>query len=334
MTLYANGIKVCPTIKVSGGNIDHNGQYLVKVVDYDGTVIKQDHLDTGSTFELPDAPTHDRLTFQSWVAPLQITNNSITVGKSDVTIGATYTTKSGLNEIGVEINAITGLTISIRGTRGSEIDWGDNTTSIISSSSIDHTYNEYGTYIIKSNGIINAFDSVTTQFANIASSMYQNFAVSSYVDAITVPNDFTGSMLTNFGGFSVNTFVFSPSWALSPNTRTAYFVNATNLENLILPYGATVLAKPLTTKEYSLEKVTFPSTITSLYLFQNDTTTDKPDNFSLIELNFTEHTSVPTLSASCEFRNPRLKIRVPKLLENDWKTATNWSAMADYIVGV
>jgi hypothetical protein len=52
--------------------------------------------------------------------------------------------------------------------------------------------------------------------------------------------------------------------------------------------------------------------------------------------DFTEHTSVPTLANSNAFTGmpADCEIRVPAALFDEWKAATNWSAVADNIVGV
>ena len=97
-----------------------DGKYLVQVIDYDGTVLKSAKLNTGDTFTLPDTPTgRPRLTFQEWSSPVAITNNTITVGDSDITIGATYTTTSGLTEFDITLTEATGLkvTCNMTGTR-------------------------------------------------------------------------------------------------------------------------------------------------------------------------------------------------------------------------
>ena len=46
-------------LKQAGGATG-TGKYLVQVVDYDGTVLKSDHLNTGDTFTLPEAPIYDK----------------------------------------------------------------------------------------------------------------------------------------------------------------------------------------------------------------------------------------------------------------------------------
>ena len=51
--------------------------------------------------------------------------------------------------------------------------------------------------------------------------------------------------------------------------------------------------------------------------------------------DFSTHTSVPTLNKNVFSGIPDdCQIRVPAALYDSWKSATNWSTYADYIVGV
>ena len=52
--------------------------------------------------------------------------------------------------------------------------------------------------------------------------------------------------------------------------------------------------------------------------------------------DFTNHTSVPTLSNTNAFTGiaADCEIRVPAALADEWKAATNWATYADHIVGV
>ena len=132
------------TIVQTGGEEPTTGQYLVQVIDYDGTVLKSANLDTGATFTLPNAPTHEKLIFQEWSSPVTISNNSITVVDSDITIGATYKTASGLTEFDITLTKVTGLTVTCN--MNGNKNWGDGTTDSLTT----HTYSNYGDYTIKS----------------------------------------------------------------------------------------------------------------------------------------------------------------------------------------
>ena len=58
--------------------------------------------------------------------------------------------------------------------------------------------------------------------------------------------------------------------------------------------------------------------------------------YSLRFVDFTHCTAVPTLANVNAFdaTHPQLEIRVPASLADAWKAATNWSSLADHIVGV
>ena len=122
------------------------GEYFVKVIDYDGTVLDEQWLDDGAEYTLPSAPSHTGLVFQEWSSSETITDGKITIDKNNVMIGAIYTTVSGQSEFDIEINTGTGLSVylAMNGTK----DWGDGVTD----SNNSHTYSQAGQYTIKCNG--------------------------------------------------------------------------------------------------------------------------------------------------------------------------------------
>ena len=80
----------------------------------------------------------------------------------------------------------------------------------------------------------------------------------------------------------------------------------------------------------SLASITIPNSITQFF-----------DNafrycYGIAFYDFTNHTSVPKLSATNAFTNiaADCEIRVPAALVDEWKAATNWATYADHIVGV
>lgn len=118
------------------------GDFKVKVIDYDGTVIEEIYKNYGDEYTLPTPPTHSGLTFQEWNSPHIISDGKITV-VDDVLVGAVYTTTSGDTEFDIELTPASGLTVNFRmnGTK----DWGDGT----SDSDTTHVYSTYGEYTIK-----------------------------------------------------------------------------------------------------------------------------------------------------------------------------------------
>ena len=81
---------------------------------------------------------------------------------------------------------------------------------------------------------------------------------------------------------------------------------------------------------YSLTSITIPNSVTSIQTgaFYNC--------YSLIEYDFSTFTSIPTLSDKNAFSgiNGICKMLIPSALIDTWKTATNWSAYAKYMVAV
>ena len=125
----------------SGSGPVVTGDYKVRVIDYDGTVIEETYCNLNDEYTLPTPPTHSGLTFQEWNSPYTISNGKITV-TNDVIVGAVYVTTSGNTEFDIELTPASGLTVNVRMT-GTK-DWGDGTTD----SDTSHTYSTYGNYTI------------------------------------------------------------------------------------------------------------------------------------------------------------------------------------------
>lgn len=128
---------------------DTSDRFICRVLDYDGTVLKEELVASGETFELPsEFPTHDKLIAQEWVGPVEIVDNKVTVTDRDLLFGVTYTTKSGLSEFDIELTKASNLMIGFNmdGTK----DWGDGTVNTRTT----HTYASPGKYTITCNGTI------------------------------------------------------------------------------------------------------------------------------------------------------------------------------------
>ena len=99
--IYIGNNQVTPLLlnKVEGG-VPTTG-FLVQVIDYDGTVLKSERLEEGEGFTLPSQPSHTGLVFDGWSSPITITNNTVTVTNSDITIGPMFHTSSGLSEFDI-----------------------------------------------------------------------------------------------------------------------------------------------------------------------------------------------------------------------------------------
>ncbi len=219
ITTYANAID-----GISGGGGSANGEFMVLVIDYDGTLIDRQYLNAGDVYELPTPPVHDRITFDSWSCPVAVNNNKITMPEYDVIIGPTYTINSGKLEIDVLMNEVTGLTykMSVAGTK----DWGDGTVDSLT----EHTYAEYGNYtIVCDNASLSEYNNLTWRNAGIQ----QN---NTCVVSVLIPN----ITLDRYGLYALNSLqsvVFGKGIRELPE---AFFGGNTNLYNCcILPNGMT-----------------------------------------------------------------------------------------------
>lgn len=120
----------------------------IKVIDYDGTIIDEQLLNTGQVYTIPNPPIHQKLVFDGWYCTQDIYDNKVIVGNDDIIIVAFYTTESGLTEFDIDVNesTVSSKEVYVTNNNGS-IDWGDGTIG----GGGRHTYSSYGTYTIKIN---------------------------------------------------------------------------------------------------------------------------------------------------------------------------------------
>lgn len=317
----AQAISDIPT----GGGQDSGGKYLVQVIDYDGTVLKQDHLNSGATFTMPDQPSHSRLVFQEWSSYETITGTTITVGNRDIIIGAIYTTASGMNEYDILLNKATGLTVSFSasGTK----DWGDGITN----SSNSHTYSDYGSYTIKTSGVyiagnygygwlIRAFLATPTMIS------YQMFNSCGALEAVSLPRGITTSQSSNMS------YCKSLKSITYPSTMTGIVAGSSlrscyTLGKVVFPKNISQLESMCFENCYQLTgTMRVPPSIQSIgsYVF---------NNCSFRMYDFSEFTNVVPLDNTNAFQgiSGQCKIIVPDALYDTWIAATNWVTYANYI---
>ena len=127
----------------SGGESRYGGEFRCFALDYDGTILKEEWLNIGDEFELPEGPSHDNLIFEGWSCHTDIVDNKVTVTDSDIIVGAMYQTVSGMTEFDVVVNNLLGLTVTINSDKTK--DWGDGTSDNLTT----HTYATPGKYTIK-----------------------------------------------------------------------------------------------------------------------------------------------------------------------------------------
>ena len=265
---------VMGTYEGSGGGGGSTTDFLVQVIDYDGTVLKSERLNEGSTFTLPSQPSHTGLVFQSWSSPVTITNNTITVTDSDITIGATYTTASGLSEFDITLTEVTGLSVTLNmdGTK----DWGDGT----SDTNTTHTYASAGDYTITCDGstmstsygsglfgqqassLVNYYVKNVRLGSNVTSIDMYAFQYCYSLASITIPSSVTSINLRAFYYCYSLTSITIPRGVTSISNGAFYFCYS--LTSIAIPEGVTNIDSQAFYYCYSLTSITIPSSVTSI----------------------------------------------------------------------
>lgn len=232
--------------KIVTGGSQQQGEYFVKVIDYDGTVLDEQWLDDGAEYTLPSAPSHTGLVFQEWSSSETITNGKITIDKNNVMIGATYTTVSGQNEFDIELTSSTGLnvTLNMSGTK----DWGDGTTDTNTS----HTYSQEGQYTIKCDGTMSSSLSASNGLFGQSGSSVNRYVKFARLVVATI----TGNSLRNCKSLQFVT--------ISNNCSTigiVAFRYDEKLSNVIIPKSITLLDESTFEGCYYLRYVVLPNTL-------------------------------------------------------------------------
>lgn len=262
MGVYLNGEEV--GVIVNSGSAPEppatKGKYRCLAIDYDGTILKEQWLNTGDIFALPDAPTHDSLIFDGWSSPVTITDNTLTVDEDNIIAGAMYRTESGLTELEIELTSDTGLDVKLNmdGTKN----WGDGS----SDTATTHTYSSMGKYLITCDG--------TT-----ISSKWNNSIVGSSTSQTSANNVLVKCRLGNlqtlgssfcFGGCNKLESVSLPSSISSFGDYA--FTSCHNLKGLVCPPSITQLGRQAFYECYKLKDIVLPKElleIPSTAFFQN-----------------------------------------------------------------
>ena len=182
---------------------------------------------------------------------------------------------------------------------------------------------------IASNAFYNCYSLASITIPDGVTSIESNAFRHCYsLTSITIPDSVT----------SIANIAFSACYSLPsitiPDSVTSIADNAFStcysLLSITIPNSVTSIANNAFGYCYSLASITIPNGVTKIesVAFSNC--------YSVAFYDFSNHTSVPTLSNTNAFGSiaADCQIRVPAALVNAWKTATNWSTYADHIVGV
>ena len=355
---------------IKGGDDIGTGKYVCRVIDYDGTILKEERHNEGEIFVLPDEPTHDRLVFQDWSSPVEIVHTAtpmpfggtvyssqITVENSDIIIGPIYATASGLTEFDITLTKKTGLsvTLNVGGTKN----WGDGITD----TETTHTYVNYGDYTITCDSSMENISTSSNWFGTTLDYFCRKVFLGTNVtevctnavygcrslQSITIPISVTSIGDGAFRNCHSLPNIIIPNGISVINKDT--FFSCQTLLNIVLPYGVTTIGQYAMSNCYSLSNMTIPSSVTNIQSYainncsslHNRTIPNSVINigdeafsngYGVLQYDFSRHTSIPVLSTKYVFSNINhlCKIIVPDDLYDEWRISdVNWSTYAEYI---
>lgn len=180
--------------------------------------------------------------------------------------------------------------------------------------------------------------SVTAAFSSAIS---QTFYQCTNLRAIATPKGMTQADDYAVTSTAIRQINFDMTAALSAQALERVHIKAVNgqvrdfsscrsLLEVTIPADATTFVAAAFQGDYALRRVTCLGDIASIpaQVFQRC--------YPLRFVDFTHCTAVPTLANVNAFdqTHAQLEIRVPASLVDAWKAATNWSSLADHIVGV
>ena len=345
---------IMPQIYVIGGGEDiGTGDYLVRYIDYDGTILKEKRVDSGGSVTPPTAPNHTDigLTFDEWTA----TSTNVT---SNLDIRAVYYTTDGKTHFGLRSTVVTGkdVVLYLNKSDGSTltVDWGDGSanstfTNTGNFNTGTHTYASYGDYQVKiwissgsgTYGFGNSSDVTTVVGGNtqtqkdmllytyIGESVTSIGAYAFYrcysLTSIVIPNSVT---IIGAGAFQ---YCHSLTSIVIPNSVTGIgasaFYNCYSLTSIVIPNSISSIGVNAFENCRSLTNIVIPNSITSIG------TSVFSSCYSLTTYVFERTTGITSIGGTNTFIgiNTSTKIYVPDDLVDDYKIAANWSTYANYI---
>lgn len=286
------------SIQTGGGGIVEPEEKDVNLYDYDGTRLysytKEDFLALNS---LPENPTHTGLTAKGWNWSLSDAKTYVT-NNNELDIGQMYITDDGTTRIYISLQEgrlSPYLGFGISGT--ATIDWGDNSTSTVTGTSIYTTISTQHNYVSSGEYVISISSESKIYFKG--SSSYGSFVLWSNSSTSTAPNriyqnaiykvELNKVELSNYAFDSCNNlqevilsnnisnriygYAFRNMYGLKaliiPNNVTRIdnycFSNTVSLKKICLPKNLATLDLQSFEKNYSLQKIILPTSITNVY---------------------------------------------------------------------
>lgn len=248
---------------IIGGEAPTTGDYLVRYIDIDGTVLKEQWVNSGQNATPPTNPNIDSiyLTFNQWnKASTNITNHK--------DIGALYTTLNNKSYAFISLTTASGVSpiVYLNKTDASTltIDWGDGnqtTHTEVGNFNTSHTYSTTGNYVISmwiSSGTGNyTFGNGSNTTMIFGSSTYKTILTKLYI----------GTNVVTLGTYSFNES-FSLEVISIPSTLITLgsysFRYNYKLTGCILNENITVIPGSFLLYCTSLKNIVFPSSVSSM----------------------------------------------------------------------
>ena len=289
-------------LPMMGSGVQEVKDYLVRFIDYDGEVLKEQWVNSGEDATAPETPEHEDLEFYEW-------NKGFTNVTKNLDVGAIYESASGNAHIDIEINANSGLSFTMYLFKSAAtpltIYWGDGMTEVWNTSgniSISKTYASSGNYRItiasadnfnfgwnnssykafsgNFNGIItNLILSGKSLLSNYCFQNCRNLKTVSFGEGITnipayafqgwwrIKGVTLSSNVTSIGthGTSLCTSMLNVSLPESLVTLSAYaFYYALSLKSVIIPSSVTVIKNQIFFSAGALNRVELQGNVTQI----------------------------------------------------------------------
>lgn len=266
---------------------DDESGHLVRFIDYDGTVLKEQYVATGSNAIPPSNPSHTGLTFQAW-------NNSYTNVTRTIDCGAMYVTSDGKTHVYLALNAVSGLDIALyinkSNTATMTVDWGDGTQSTFTNSGSfntgAHTYASYGIYDVTlwissgtgtyalGHGTATSFVGGTTQAqreaftelrigSNVTGLKAYSMESCQSLKCITIPQEVTEVGAPLFRNCYKLQAIILPT-SMGSTIGNATFQYCSTLKEVVIPSKVTVISTYVFFRNYSIRRCVIPAGVTSI----------------------------------------------------------------------
>jgi len=335
------------------------GDFLVRTIDYDGTLLKQEYVNYGENATPLTHPSHDLLTADGY-------NNSYDNITRDTDVGLMYKTTDGKTYFFIRLTNLTGMQPTIYLTKADTslmtVTWGDSTSQTTSASgnvAITKTnpYTLIGDFTgtIETEGAWNI--SNTYLFNNVAGynscllKLYLNgctgfgsyaFNFLSNLTELILPSGVIGNLpisgcrklkgvvapsgITSFNGRSSTSLqtIVTANDNLTLGTQALYDASAYNY--LLIPQNATTIGNSMSVRNYAIQSnivIPFGVVTVNEYAF-------------CLCYGITQYeilaTTPPTLAGTTAFAGINLacKIYVPDASVLAYQDATNWNTIPNY----